>query len=41
MAEELAIYGKIGIDKQINDDLGSAQRFQAIHNKQNHFGIPL
>ena len=38
MAKELAIYGKIGIDKQINDDLRVRATVSGYHNKQNHFG---
>ena len=38
MAKELAVYGKIGIDKQINDDLRVRATVSGYHNKQNHFG---
>ena len=38
MAKELAVYGKVGIDKQINDDLRVRATVSGYHNKQNHFG---
>jgi hypothetical protein len=38
MTKELAVYGKIGIDKQINDDVRLRATVSGYHNKQNHFG---
>ena len=36
LAKELGVYGKIGIDKQINDDLRIRATVSAFHNNQSH-----
>ncbi len=36
MAKELGVYGKIGIDKQINDDLRLRVTVSGMHTKNNH-----
>jgi len=38
VGEELAVYGKFGIDKQVNDDFRIRATVSGYHNKQNHFG---
>jgi hypothetical protein len=38
VADELAYYGKVGIDKQINDDFRLRATLSGYHSSNNHFG---